>query len=52
MGDRQERLRRAFAALADGDVTPFEDLLAPDAEWVAIPRRRHLRDPYLQVLVA
>jgi hypothetical protein len=31
-------VRRAFAALDDGDVSPFEELLAPDAEWVAIPQ--------------
>jgi len=38
MGDRQDRVRRAFAALDDGNVSPFEELLAPDAEWVAVPQ--------------
>jgi ketosteroid isomerase-like protein len=38
MGDRQQLVRRAFAALADGDIEPFEELLEPDAEWVAIPQ--------------
>lgn len=38
MRDREERIRQAFAALDAGDVGPFEDLLASDAEWVAIPQ--------------
>jgi len=38
MGDRQELVREAFAALDSGDITPFRDLLAPDAKWVAIPQ--------------
>jgi ketosteroid isomerase-like protein len=38
MGDRQELVRRAFAALDSGDVEPFRELLDPDAKWVAIPQ--------------
>jgi ketosteroid isomerase-like protein len=38
MGDRQELVRRAFAALDNGDVEPFRELLDPDAKWVAIPQ--------------
>jgi ketosteroid isomerase-like protein len=38
MGDRQELVRRAFAALDNGDVGPFRELLDPDAKWVAIPQ--------------
>jgi len=38
MGDRQELVRRAFAALDSGDIEPFRQLLAPDAKWVAIPQ--------------
>ncbi len=38
MGDRQELVRRAFAALDRGDTEPFRELLAPDAKWVAIPQ--------------
>src|SRR5205823_8602666 len=37
-GDRQELVRRAFAALDTGDVEPFRELLDPRAEWVAIPQ--------------
>ena len=36
--ERQKRIREAFAALDSGDAGPFEDLLAPEAEWVAIPQ--------------
>ncbi len=38
MSDRQELLRRAFAALDNGDIEPFRELLDPDAKWVAIPQ--------------
>jgi ketosteroid isomerase-like protein len=38
MGDRQELVRRAFAALDGGDIEPFKALLASDAKWVAIPQ--------------
>jgi SnoaL-like domain len=38
MGDRQELLRQAFAALDRGDIEPFRELLDPDAKWVAIPQ--------------
>jgi ketosteroid isomerase-like protein len=38
MGDRQELVRRAFAALDGGDIEPFRELLDPDAKWVAIPQ--------------
>jgi ketosteroid isomerase-like protein len=38
MRDRQELIRRAFAALDDGDIAPFSRLLDPGAEWVAIPQ--------------
>jgi ketosteroid isomerase-like protein len=38
MADRKELVRRAFAALDAGDVTPFTELFAPDAQWVAIPQ--------------
>jgi ketosteroid isomerase-like protein len=38
MSDRQELVRRAFAALDDGDIEPFKELLDPDAKWVAIPQ--------------
>lgn len=38
MGDRQELVLRAFAALDSGDTGPFKELLAPDAKWVAIPQ--------------
>lgn len=38
MGDRQELVRQAFAALDNGNVAPFKELLDPDAKWVAIPQ--------------
>jgi SnoaL-like domain len=38
MGDRQERVQRVFAALDGGDIGPFRELLAPGAQWVAIPQ--------------
>jgi hypothetical protein len=38
MGDRQELVRGAFAALDSGDIEPFTELLDPDAKWVAIPQ--------------
>ena len=38
MADRQNLVRRAFAALDSGDIEPFKELLAPDAKWVAIPQ--------------
>ena len=38
MGERQELVRSAFAALDSGDVEPFRELLASDAQWVAIPQ--------------
>lgn len=38
MANRQELVRRAFAALDDGDVEPFSELLDRDAKWVAIPQ--------------
>jgi hypothetical protein len=37
-GDRQELLRRGFAALDSGEIGPFRELLDPDAKWVAIPQ--------------
>ena len=36
--DRQDLLRFAFAALAEGDLGPFAKLLDPDARWVGIPQ--------------
>jgi ketosteroid isomerase-like protein len=38
MGNRQELVRRAFAALDAGDIEPFRELLDADAKWVAIPQ--------------
>jgi ketosteroid isomerase-like protein len=38
MADRNELVRRAFAALDAGDIAPFTALFAPDAKWVAIPQ--------------
>jgi ketosteroid isomerase-like protein len=38
MADRQQLVRRAFAALDGGDITRFRELFDPDAEWVAIPQ--------------
>ncbi|HEY7397687.1 MAG TPA: nuclear transport factor 2 family protein [Gaiellaceae bacterium] len=38
MGNRQERVQWAFAALDGGDVHPFRELLDPDAKWVAVPQ--------------
>jgi hypothetical protein len=38
MGDRQQRVRRAYAALDGGDLEPFRELLDPDAHWIAIPQ--------------
>jgi hypothetical protein len=38
MGDRQELVRQAFAALDGGDIEPFRELLDADATWVAIPQ--------------
>lgn len=38
MSERQELVRRAFAALDSGDVEPFRELLDPAATWVAIPQ--------------
>jgi hypothetical protein len=44
MGDRQELMRRAFAALDSGDLDPFRELLEPDAKWVAIPQSDHVAE--------
>ena len=38
MADRRELVRQAFAALDDGDIEPFSELLDRDAKWVAIPQ--------------
>ncbi len=38
MRDRQELVRQAFAALDNGNVAPFRELLDPHAKWVAIPQ--------------
>jgi ketosteroid isomerase-like protein len=37
MSDRTDRLAGAFAALDDGDVSGFRDLLLPEAQWLGIP---------------
>jgi len=38
MADRKERVRHAFEALDRGDVSPFRELFAPDAMWIAVPQ--------------
>lgn len=38
MGEREHLLRQAFAALDSGDLEPFNELLDPNAKWVAIPQ--------------
>ena len=40
MADRQELIRRAFAAYADGDLEPFRALIAQDAQWIGVPQGR------------
>jgi ketosteroid isomerase-like protein len=35
MGDRQELVRRAFAALDSGDIESFRELLDADAKWAS-----------------
>jgi ketosteroid isomerase-like protein len=37
VSDRTERLKSAFAALDDGDVSVFRDLFAEDAQWLGVP---------------
>jgi ketosteroid isomerase-like protein len=37
MSDRERLIREAFAAMADGDLGPFERLFDPEAKWVGIP---------------
>ena len=37
MAERSALLERAFAALDDGDVGPFEALFAPDGRWLGVP---------------
>jgi len=32
-------IRSAYAALNDGDLEPFRELLAPDAQWLGVPGR-------------
>jgi ketosteroid isomerase-like protein len=44
MNDRKTLVRRAFAALNDGEIKPFSDLLHPDAKWVAIPQGGDVAD--------
>lgn len=44
MAGRQELVERAFAALENGDLEPFRELLDPDAEWVAIPQGEEIAD--------
>jgi ketosteroid isomerase-like protein len=39
VSDRVERLRQAFAALAEGDVDGLRDLFAEDAQWLGVPGR-------------
>jgi ketosteroid isomerase-like protein len=41
MSDRERLIREAFAALADGDLGPFERLFDPEAKWVGIPGGGH-----------
>jgi ketosteroid isomerase-like protein len=36
MEGRSERLREAFAALENGDVSPFRVLFVEDAQWLGI----------------
>lgn len=43
-GDRQARLRAAFAAFAAGDSSGFGRLLDPDATWLGIPQGEAGRD--------
>ncbi len=38
MPERQQLVREAFAALDQGELEPFKELLDPDAKWVAIPQ--------------
>jgi ketosteroid isomerase-like protein len=38
MADRKQLIREAFAALAAGDLEPFREIFAADAQWVAIPQ--------------
>lgn len=37
MAERVALLERAFAALGDGDVGPFESLFAEEGRWLGIP---------------
>jgi ketosteroid isomerase-like protein len=37
VSERVDRLERAFAALDDGDLGPFEALFAPDGQWLGVP---------------
>ena len=38
MAGRQQLVREAFAALDNGELEPFKELLNPDATWVAVPQ--------------
>ncbi|MGH3009711.1 MAG: hypothetical protein ACRDLM_09965 [Gaiellaceae bacterium] len=37
MSDRCERLRSAYAALDRGEAGEFDELFAPDAQWLGVP---------------
>jgi ketosteroid isomerase-like protein len=37
VSDRTARLRQAFAALDEGDITGFRDLFAEEAVWLGVP---------------
>ena len=37
MGERADRIQRAYAALDQGDVSAFRDLFRPDAQWLGVP---------------
>ena len=38
MPERQQLVQEALAALDRGELEPFKELLAPAAQWVAIPQ--------------
>ena len=37
MSDRCDRLRSAYDALDRGDAAEFDELFAPDAQWLGVP---------------
>jgi hypothetical protein len=44
VSERRHLIQEAFAALDNGELEPFRELLAPEAKWVAIPQGENVAE--------